>query len=91
MSKGVQGNFAAQVRVFAHDAVSLNPLSNNQIAGTSDRGVCLYIGGAGNVEVIMESGTTQTFKNVSAGTFLPILVTHVLPGSTTATEILALY
>jgi len=92
MSKGVQGNFAAQVRVFAHDAVSLNPLNNNQISGTSDRGVCLYIGGAGDVEVKMEgSSTSVVFKNVSAGTFLPILVTHVLPGSTTATEILALY
>ena len=92
MSKGVQGNFAAQVRVFAHDAVSLNPLNNNQIAGTSDRGVCLYIGGQGDVEVKMEgSSTPVVFKSVSAGTFLPILVTHVLPGNTTATEILALY
>jgi len=90
MSKGVQGNFAAQVRVFAHDAVSVTP-SATRIANTDQRGVCLYIGGQGNVEVTMESGTTQIFKNVSAGTFLPILVTHVLANNTTATEILALY
>jgi hypothetical protein len=90
MSKGVQGNFASQVRVFAHDAVSVTP-SATRIPNTDQRGVCLYIGGQGDVEVIMESGTTQTFKNVSAGTFLPILVTHVLSGNTTATEILALY
>ena len=90
MSKGVQGNFAAQVRVFAHDAVSVTP-SATRIANTDQRGVCLYIGGQGDVKVTMESGTTQTFKNVSAGTFLPILVTHVLANNTTATEILALY
>lgn len=90
MSKGVQGNFAAQVRVFAHDAVSVTP-GSARIANTDQRGVCLYIGGQGNVEVTMESGTTQIFKNVSAGTFLPILVTHVLSSNTTATEILALY
>lgn len=93
MSKGVQGNFAAQVRVFAHDAVSVTP-SATRIANTDQRGVCLYIGGQGDVKVTMESGTTQTFKNVSAGTFLPILVTHVLSAGTdptTATEILALY
>ena len=91
MSKGVQGNFAAQVRVFAHDAVSVTP-SATRIANTDQRGVCLYIGGAGDVEVTMESGSTPVvFKSVSAGTFLPILVTHVLPGNTTATEILALY
>ena len=93
MSKGVQGNFAAQVRVFAHDAVSVTP-GAAKIANTDQRGVCLYIGGAGNVKVTMESGTTQTFKNVSAGTFLPILVTHVLSAGadpTTATGILALY
>ena len=90
MSKGVQGNFAAQVRVFAHDAVSVTP-DAARIPNTDQRGVCLYIGGQGDVEVTMESGTTQVFKNVSAGTFLPILVTHVLSGNTTATEILALY
>ena len=66
MSKGVQGNFAAQVRVFAHDAVSVTP-SATKISNTDQRGVCLYIGGQGDVKVIMESGTTQTFKNVSAG------------------------
>ena len=71
---------------------------STKISGTSDRGCCLYVGGAGNVNVRMESGNVATFYNVNAGTFLPVLVTHVsLPAAetgyiaTTATDILAIY
>ena len=39
--------------------------------------------------VTMESGNSVTFTAVPAGTFLPILVTHVT--AATATAILALY
>ena len=61
------------------------------------RGACLYVGGAGNVDVEMESGSRVTFTGVAAGAFLPILVTKVYltdaaGGATTnATEILALF
>ena len=47
MGRSVQGIQAAQVKVFAHDAVNLTPsgtLNTNTIAGTESRGVCLYIG-----------------------------------------------
>ena len=88
--KGVQGNFAAQVRVFAHDAISVTP-GAARIANTEDRGVCLYVGNSGDVEVIMESGSTIIFTNVPSGSFLPVLVTHVLAANTTATGIIALY
>ena len=87
--RGTQIKQADEVRISAHDAASVTP-GATQIAGTENRGVCLYIGGAGDVEVTMESGNSVTFTAVPAGTFLPILVTHVTAG-TTATAILALY
>jgi hypothetical protein len=86
--KGVQGNFAAQVRVFAHDAVAISA-NANQIANTEDRGVCLYVGTGGSVTVTMESGNSVTFQNVPDGHFLPILVTHFTGG--TATNVLAIF
>jgi len=88
--KGVQGNFSAQERVFGHDALAVSA-SATQIAGTEDRGVCLYIGTGGNVTVKMESGSEVTFHNVPDGHFLPILVTHVTAVSSGAANILAIY
>ncbi len=91
--RGLEGNQNAQPRVFAHDALDLeNLVGPTQLPNTDNIGVCLYVGVANDITVKMEgSSTPVVFKNVSAGTFLPILVTHVLPGNTTATEILALY
>ncbi len=68
-------------------------VTNIDIPGTENRGVCLYVGdisGGSDVEVVMESGNTANFKGVTAGSFLPVLVTSVTNG-TTASEILALY
>jgi len=67
-------------------------ITNIDIPHTSGRGCCLYVGGSGSVEVVMESGNTATFTGVNAGSFLPVLVTSVVEGSNTdATNILALY
>lgn len=77
---GLQGNFQAQPRVFGHSAVLLSG-SATQIAGTEERGCCLFIGTGGDIEVILEGDTTSvTFKNVPNGHFLPILVTHYVQG-----------
>ena len=81
--KGLVGNFQAQPRVFAHDAVGLTAAQISSgtyvIPNTSDRGVCLYVGvKMATLEVTMESGSTAVvFKGVNAGSFLPILVTSV--------------
>ena len=102
MAKGVQGNQAAQARMFAHDAVSLvtggGNLNTSTITGTDDRGVCLYIGvKMASIVVTMESGNSATFKGVNAGSFLPILVTAVTAatvdgsGSLADNDIIALY
>lgn len=62
-----------------------------------NRGACLYVGGAGSVDVQMEGGQRVTFESVAAGSFLPILVTKVYltndigTKTTDATDILALF
>ena len=77
---GLQGNFQAQPRVFGHSAVLLSG-SAAQIAGTEDRGCCLYVGTGGDIVVILEGNTAQvTFKNVPSGHFLPVLATHYIQG-----------
>jgi hypothetical protein len=49
----------------------------------------LWIGGAGNISVVMASGATVTFSGIVAGTLLPIRVSRVKATSTTATNIIA--
>ena len=49
----------------------------------------LYIGGAGDVAVVMRDGGSVTFKNMSIG-FHPIRVKEVKTIGTTATDILGL-
>lgn len=68
------------------------------IKNTSDRGVCLYIGiKMASITVTMESGNPATFKNIQAGSFLPVLVTNLTAatrddGATLAdNDIIALY
>lgn len=51
----------------------------------------IYVGGAGDIAVVMADGTQATFKNVSAGVVLPISVTRVKLTGTTATNLLAVY
>lgn len=50
----------------------------------------LYIGGGGNVQVLMANGATATFVGVASGTFMPINVAAVIASATTATNILGL-
>ncbi len=89
--RGLEGNFQAQPRVFAHDAVSVTKSDTVNIPNTTERGCCLYIGDSGDVKVKMESGADAISKNVPTGTFLPVLVTRVFSTGTSAAEILALY
>ena len=92
--RGLEGNMQAQPRVFAHDAVLVTKSDTVDIPNTEERGCCLYVGdvsGGADIKVTMESGSEATFKGVTAGSFLPILVTRVHATGTTAAEILALY
>lgn len=71
----------------AGHAEAVTPSDSGDLAYVS-RG--LYVGGAGNMAVIMVSGATVTFSNILAGTVLPIRVSRVKSTGTTATSILAL-
>lgn len=51
----------------------------------------LWVGGAGSVRVRMVSGDDVTIQGVQAGTLLPIGVTKVYGGGTSATLLLAAY
>lgn len=87
--RGIEGNFMAQPRVFAHSAVPVD--IGSPIAGTEERGCALYVGTGGTLVVEME-GTHQAvdaagntfdtniniFTNIGTGMFLPILVLKVL-------------
>jgi hypothetical protein len=71
----------------ARSAIQVTP-SDSVDLETSSR--ALYIGGNGNVEVIMVGGQTITFNGILAGTVLPIRVTRVRDENTTANNIVAL-
>lgn len=54
----------------------------------------VYVGGVGDLAVIMADDATQTpvtFKAVPVGTVLPIAVSRVMATNTTATNIVAMY
>jgi len=108
---GLEGNMAAEPRRFAHSANLITIASgtgkDNEAQDvlpepTADevavlkRGACLYVGGTGNVKVLLEGDTTPVqFKSVPAGTFMPVLVKKIYgkngSNGTTATDILAYY
>ncbi len=88
--RGIEGNFMAQPRVFAHSAKPVTP-GSAPISKTDDRGCALYVGTTGTIVVKMEgthvaldavgeeyNTNINIYYNVPGGSFLPILVTHVL-------------
>ena len=94
--RGLEGNQNAQPRVFAHSALDLqNLVGAAHLPNTTNIGVCLYVGVANDITVKMEGSSTEVlFKGVTAGSFLPILVTHVTAVGTALTgpgELIALY
>ena len=97
--RGLEGTQNAEPRVFAHDALDLKPANytlGNRIANTDTIGCALYIGVGMDITVTMEGGSTPVlFKGVTAGSFLPVLVTNINASSVTLDagggEIIALY
>jgi ethanolamine utilization microcompartment shell protein EutS len=78
----------------ADPAYAINPASGIITVTPSDTTVlssvrALYIGGAGDVAVTMQDGSTGTLAAVPAGSILPIQCTKVM-AATTATNIRAL-
>ena len=98
--KGLEGNEAAQPRVFAHNATKIletniigaTPTGQDIVAPPDDtavvisRGACIYVGDAGNIDVELESGDRVLFKGVTAGSFLPILATKIYGYDSTSAQ-----
>ena len=51
----------------------------------------IYVGGAGNMVVVWEDGTTTTFTGVTAGSVYPVRARRVNSTDTTASELVALW
>ena len=51
----------------------------------------LYVGGAGDLAVVMADGTRLVFGAVPAGTLLPVRVARVLATGTSATRVVGLW
>jgi hypothetical protein len=66
-------------------------VNNIDVPNTETRGCCLYVGVAGDIGIITESGNAATFKGVTAGSFLPLLAKRVTSGIAAIGDVLALY
>jgi len=76
----------------AESAAALTPNNGVDLSPNSPRG--LYVGGGGDVTVVMfnnPDGETVLFAAVPAGSILPIRVKRLMATGTTATSIVALY
>ena len=76
----------------------IGEVANIDLASTSDRGACIYVGvKMASMSVKMESGIDATFKEISAGSFMPILVKEIVEVTTDSgdplnnNDILSLY
>jgi len=68
-------------------AVAVSTVSDNTLAKTS----VIYVGGAGNVNVLTAQNDTVTFYGLNAGTIIPVQVVKVFSSGTTATNLVAIY
>jgi hypothetical protein len=89
-----QGHYrTADATVAAYKAVAVTPTDTATTTIEITRG--LYVGGSGDVTVVMAEAatptTTVTFSGVTAGTILPIQILRVAATGTTATLMLAMY
>jgi hypothetical protein len=72
----------------ANRGVAVTPSDSAEFAVVTR---AIFVGGAGNVAVILASGDTVTFVGVPVGTFLPLACRAVKATGTTATSMVALW
>jgi len=84
-------------RNFYHDRNDISAPARRLFAITPDdatdlvmvtRGI--YVGGAGNLEVVTEQGDTEIFVAVPTGTILPVMAVRVRAANTTATSLVGM-
>jgi hypothetical protein len=76
---GVDMGYAKLANVTPNDVTPIGPCKS------------IYVGGTGNLAVIMPGAITFSFAAVPAGTWLPICPTQVKATGTTATGIVRMY
>jgi len=75
----------------------IGDVSSIDLPSTTERGACLYIGiKMASIVAKMESGKSATFKGISAGSFMPVLVKEITAatpdsGALADNDIIALY
>lgn len=73
----------------AQKAFAIEPDDNNDLAESTR---ALWVGGAGDISVIMVGDTAAvTFAGAQAGSLIPLRVKRVRSTSTTATSIVGVY
>ncbi len=81
--------FRTEVERYAYNsAAAVTPDDNNDLAYMTR---AVYVGGTGDLTVIMAAGQTVTFKAVPTGTLLEIRCSRVKATNTTATQLVALW
>jgi hypothetical protein len=70
------------------DAVAILPSNTGELTHVTR---AVYVGGAGNLAVLMCGGATVTLTSVPGGTFLPLRIRQVLSAGTTATGIVGFW
>lgn len=71
------------------EAVAVNVAGQDQDLGKPTR--AFWVGGTGDLSVLMANGKVATFQSLPAGTLLPIAASKVFDTGTDATEIVALF
>lgn len=79
--------FAPSLTTPATKAESVSPDDLNDLSQVTR---ALYVGGAGDIRVVLVSGDTITIRNASAGVIYPLRVKRVLSTGTVATDIVGL-
>ena len=72
----------------AQHAVVITPSDSVDLTTVSR---ALWIGGAGNISVVMYGGEIVTISGIQAGSLLPLMVKRVNSTNTTATLIVSLW
>lgn len=82
------GPTSPQMQNPAGSGEAITPHDSNDLTNVSR---AIYVGGAGNMVVVMEDSTVLTFMGVLVGMVYPIRARRVNATNTTATNLVALY
>lgn len=76
-----------------HSSGAVRAITPNNSADFDDLGVCraIYVGGAGDISIIDDSGVTTVLAGAQAGSVIPVQTARVNVTGTTATGLVALY